>query len=127
MGILKPYLENPGADGVSDPLGVHPLLAGDDGEVGDDGLRVEDELRKDLLVELHDLAGRQGRRGFVVVLTAVPQLLLAVSEHGPEALEDGRGGPLRRRLHHGRPRGALRREAPGIFPERGEALVVHLG
>lgn len=49
------HLEDIGTDGGGDRLGSVEVLPGDDGEIGDDRLRIEGELRQRRLILRHEL------------------------------------------------------------------------
>lgn len=85
----KTDLENPIANGIGDALGVLLVVAGDDGEIGDDRLGIQRELREDNLVNPHNLVVGGG----IVVVVATP-------EESLEAIEDRRRKGLRRRREH---------------------------
>lgn len=85
------------------------MLAGDDGEIRDDGLRVEGELGEDVLVAPDYVIGDEDR----LLAGGLPEFLLPIPEHGAEPLRDrGRHRPLRRR-----PRG------PRVLPRGREPLL----
>lgn len=92
-------LRDAGADGVGDPpRGEGRVLPGDDGELGDDGLAVERELREHLHVHPHHRRRRH--------LPASPLLLLLL-------LPQPRPEPLHHVPHPARPRNRRRRRHVG--------------
>lgn len=123
-------LEDVGADERSDGLSCVQVLAGDNGEVGDDGLGVERELPerrpvlRDKLVHLHLLLGAGRRRGAIGgVRSGVPRGLR-------EALLLVGGGRVRRRGSAGRRGGGgggLHGGAHGERPMRRRAVQLGFG
>lgn len=84
------------------------MLASDDGEIRDDGLRVEGELGEDVLVAPDYVIGGEDR----LLAGGLPEFLLPIPEHGAEPLRDRGRRPLRRR-----PRG------PRVLPRGREPLL----